>query len=260
MRPTSHSKTTNNSNNSNPLVSWTTASVFCVTVLLLLYMNTISQNQQSQPTEDSNVKQKQQQAEIQQGRTETGVDFYHCRDAQEKKHLVLLHGLKFTKEDWKTSGILQQLCTTPGLTVSALDLTVQATHQEFIQLLEQSPSLFSKALPISAVVTPSASGKVITDWMINGDISTVSNYIHIWIPVAAGSVHSTTEQQLEALRVSGMDILAIYGDQDKRAGHDTSMRLQQWSGGTTVELKGGHPCYLDSPDEFVQVIRTNLGF
>jgi hypothetical protein len=217
-------------------------------------MNIISQQQQpSQQTDDSSIKQQQQSAsmkDLQQGRTETGVDFYHCRDSEEKKHVILLHGAMFTKEDWKTSGILQQFCSTPGLT---------ASHQDFIQLLEQSPSLFSRSLPVEAVVSPSASGKVVTDWMINGDISTISKYIQTWIPVAAGSVHSTTEQQLEALRTSGIEILAIYGDQDKTAGHDTSMRLQQWSGATTVELKGGHPCYLDSPDEFVKVIRTKLG-
>jgi hypothetical protein len=253
--------TTTKINKSNPLFSWTAASVVALTLLLLWYMT--SPQQHFKQNEDSGVRQQPQHAavkDLQQGRTETGVDFYHCRDAEEKKHLVLLHGSKFTKENWKTSGILRQFCNTPGLTVSALDLTVQATHQDFIQLLTKSPSLFSEALPIAAVVTPSASGKVITDWMMNGEINTVSQYIQTWIPVAAGSVHSTTEQQLQALRSSGIDVLAIYGDQDKTAGHDTSMLLQKWSGATTVELKGGHPCYLDSPDEFVSVIRSNLGF
>jgi hypothetical protein len=248
------------SRTSNPLTSWTTAAVVGVTVLLLLDMNSISKQHQSRQPQDISAKQEQSaiMKEIEKGRTETGIEYYHCQDTSSSpKHLVLLHGAKFTKEDWKTSGILQQFCATPGLTVSALDLSVQATHQDFVQLLDQS-SLFTP--PVAAVVTPSASGKVITDWMMNGDVVTLPKYMQTWIPVAAGSVHSTTQAQLQALKDSGVDILAIYGDQDKVTGHDTSMLLQQWSGAMTVELKGGHPCYLDSPDEFVKVIQRQLAF
>lgn len=285
MRPTilsTRNNTSRSSRNSRySFISWPTCTVIGVTVLLFLYMNSLSRqqqpsSQQSEGSSSSNSGTKQQSKvaqvavgdtkEIQTGITATGIKYYHCQGnendeiiSSQQKQLVLLHGSKFTKEDWMTSGILQQFCSIPGWTVSALDFSVvqATTHFDFVRLLEHS-SLFANDLPVTAVVTPSASGKVVTDWIMNGNITTLPQYMHTWIPVAVGSVISTTEEQLRALKNTGVDILAIYGDQDKVAGHDTSMRLQQWSGATTVELKGRHPCYLDSPDEFVKVIQTHL--
>ena len=42
-----------------------------------------------------------------------GISYYHCKGASATKKeipLVMLHGARFTKEDWKTSGILEDLC------------------------------------------------------------------------------------------------------------------------------------------------------
>ncbi|KAG7339089.1 hypothetical protein IV203_025819 [Nitzschia inconspicua] len=265
----------NNNNNNDRLFSWQTATVIGVTVLLFLYMHSLSQQQRINQPQNVNKQQQQKQQHqqqqqqqgisrmnsIQQGRTETGVEYYHCRPVKDDEtkptqHLILLHGSRFSKEDWKTSGILQQFCSIPGLTVSALDFSVASTHKDFRRLMDES-SLFTP--PVTAVVTPSASGQIVTEWMTNGHITKMPLYMHTWIPVAVGSVHSTTQTQLQDLKGTGVDILAIYGDQDRVAGHDTSMLLQKWAGATTVELNGGHPCYLDSPDEFVQVIQSHLG-
>jgi hypothetical protein len=53
------------------------------------------------------------------------------------------------------------------------------------------------------------------------------------------------------------------------AGKQVSQRLQRLANAVTVELQGGHPCYFDSPDTFVEYVwnyvrqiassRTNTG-
>jgi hypothetical protein len=186
--------------------------------------------------------------------TVKNIPYYHCSGSQQ--HLVLLHGAKFTKEDWKTSGILDKLCHYPGLSVVALDLPVSAGHQELIELLSTMQNEKLLSVPV-ALVTPSASGKTITDWIMTGNVSHLPNYISKWIPVAAGSVSSATDEQVSSLSKT-LPIFAIYGNRD-RMGKKTTERLQSLAGAKTLELEGGHPCYLDSPAAFVAAVLEDLG-
>ena len=206
-------------------------------------------------------KQQQLSRPIQSGTTpDSHIDYYQCRTVDEPSsssiHLILLHGSKFTKEDWKTSGILQQFCSIPGWTVTAYDLPVSADSRVFRELLREYQRSSNYRNKVN-VVTPSASGRVVTDWIMHGNVEELPTLLHTWIPVAAGSVHSLTEQQLQSIP-DELDILAVYGDQDRKMGHDTSMKLQQFAHATSVELQGRHPVYLDSPDDFVRVIRQHL--
>ena len=181
------------------------------------------------------------------------IDYYHC--AGTTKHLVLLHGAKFTKEDWKSSGILAKLCQHSELSVSAMDLPVSAGYKELQVLLKSMQDAELLTTPV-VVVTPSASGKTITDWIKNGDKSTLKSLVSLWIPVAAGSVSSVSDEQLKGLDNS-IPIYAIFGRRDDM-GKQTSNRLASLAAAETLEIEGGHPCYLDSPDDFVSAVLQKM--
>lgn len=205
--------------------------------------------------------------EIVEGRV-GNIAYYQCSATSVEegpiKHLVLLHGSKFTKEDWKTSGILQSLCNVANLSVSAVDLPVAANHEVLIGLLDLMVAHGLVTLPISGLVTPSASGKSITDWIANGDLSQLPSYVELWIPVAAGSVATVSDDQWKSLEATVKDetksfgIFAIYGNKDV-GGERTSQTLRDHAGAATIELHGGHSCYLDSPDDFVTAVLSKLG-
>jgi hypothetical protein len=167
--------------------------------------------------------------------------------------LVLLHGARFAKEDWKTSGILEKLCA--NFAVMALDLDQTADHLELKQVLDamKADALLSTTI-LPAIVTPSASGKTIVDWLDN--VSELKQYVGKWIPVAPPSVGKATDDQLKQL-AEVLPILAIYGDEDS-GGKIVSEKLGRFSQAKVVEIAGSHPCYLDSPDEFIKLVKAFL--
>jgi hypothetical protein len=197
------------------------------------------------------------------------VPYYHCAGTRTRigsgvhKNIVLLHGSRFTKEDWKTSGILQKLCdvntgeTSSSLSVTAIDLNVNSNHQVLQQTLVNLQANDLVRLPITAIVTPSASGFAVTDWLQHGEVADLqTNYIQAWIPVASPSIAAPTDAQLTALALltpTPFPVLAIYGNRDG-PGKQVSQRLQRLANAVIVELQGGHPCYLDSPDAFVEYV------
>ena len=182
------------------------------------------------------------------------IPYYHC--AGNGKHLVLLHGAHFTKEDWKTSGILESLCKSKGVAAFAMDLPVSAGHQELKTLLTSMQNNQLLTLPV-VLVTPSASGKTITDWMTKGNVAQLPSYISKWIPVAAGSVSNLSDEDVGSLQ-DQISILAIYGSEDAM-GKKVTQRLSSLAGAESLEIEGaGHPCYLDSPAVFVKAVLQTM--
>ena len=180
-----------------------------------------------------------------------GISYYHCAGmgSGDELSLVLLHGAKFTKEDWKTpSGILEDLCkreTQRKINVFAVDLPVQADHKDLMKFLD---SVADISKPVS-LVTPSASGKTMVTWSASTTVQeTLPRYIKQWIPVAAIAVNRAPDDDIRKL--GGLSILAIYGNRDI-PGKESSERLKSLAGARILEQVGGHPCYLDSPKEFV---------
>ena len=113
----------------------------------------------------------------------SGISYYYCSTvpnigtaaAISKAGLVLLHGSAFSKENWKSSGILDQFCShVPDLSVVALDLSVSATHNSLQQVLTALEDDNVISLPI-AIVTPSASGFSVVEWVQNGNMDVLSN-------------------------------------------------------------------------------------
>jgi pimeloyl-ACP methyl ester carboxylesterase len=231
-----------------------------VGVLLATYLYMASMTTKSTPNEFEAVAAKFADSSSIQTGAVNDIPYYHCSGAgSDVKHLVLLHGAKFTKEDWKTSGLLDGFCRIPNLSVSAMDLPVSAGYQELVDLLHAMQLKQLVSLPV-ALITPSASGKTITDWMKNGDVSKLPTYVYRWIPVATGSVSSASAQEVSSLKdsTSIFSIFAIYGNQDSM-GKKVTETLRDLAGAKTLELKGGHPCYLDSPDAFLSAVSEDLG-
>lgn len=74
------------------------------------------------------------------------IAYYRCGKHENEEipdhkqmDLVLLHGSAFTKEDWKSSGILGQFCqfNKDGLSITALDLPVSADFEHFLTVFKE---------------------------------------------------------------------------------------------------------------------------
>jgi hypothetical protein len=186
-----------------------------------------------------------------------GVDYYICRHASSSHSVVLLHGSSFTKEVWKTSGILDITC--PHTNVLALDLSISADSIRLRSILDKLHDSNILTLPQVTLVTPSASGRTMVDWLLRGQAASMPDYMTTWVPVAVGRLSSThiTNEQIQAM-TGLIDILAIYGDRDTSGGR-LSDKLGTLIGATVVELPGGHPVYLESQEAFVANILEFIG-
>ncbi|KAL7540888.1 hypothetical protein ACHAWF_006807 [Thalassiosira exigua] len=200
---------------------------------------------------------------------DTALPYYHCGpshvDNPELTELVLLHGAAFTKEDWKTSGILGMLCDINNeedegnLSVTALDLPVKVGGE---MLAAAFNALVGRKVlsgrPVT-IVSPSASGKAVVGLgkMASEGSGELVRIVKGWIPVASGAVVSSSEPPLLAFKTANIPILAIHGDKDA-GGKRVTERLEKLNGARGVELEGRHPVYLDSPEEFVQEVMQFL--
>ena len=194
------------------------------------------------------------------------LPYYHCgplpsQENTDLTELVLLHGAAFTKEDWKTSGIIDMLCDIDNeedegnLSISALDLPVSADGKELglaFDALESNKIVSGRA---ATFVSPSASGKALTN--LAEDKSELMRIVKAWIPVATGSVLNTADSTLLQYKESKIPVLAIHGDQDAM-GKKVTGKLSKLLDVEGIELSGRHPVYLDSPEEFVQEVMQFL--
>lgn len=175
--------------------------------------------------------------------------------------IVLLHGAAFHKEDWTHSGILSKICLNKNhnISVTALDLSVKTDGDGLLDSFEAlvHGDILS-GLPV-IWITPSASGKSIVNlatdaYHSKSGMNRLKALVSIWVPIASPSVLSVDDYNLFGVfPASGIKVLTIHGDQDQM-GKAVSLALETHADAKVVELKGRHPCYLDSPNEFVQTI------
>ena len=245
-------------------------------LLLTLIFLVGSRNSKDQADATSTAGTKVAASVISEG-TVGGIDYYHCdplqvvaddttKNSSPTKHLVLLHGAAFTKENWKRKGILETFCKVPGLSVSAMDLSVQSDYEALQSLLESMQTDNLIQLPVT-LVTPSASGRTMTTWVEQSSevIQRVPDFVEAWIPVASNGVLSVDEAKLAAfydlLRQSEkkkFQVLAIYGDQDT-SGKKSSLLLEQHMDAKVVELNGPHAVYLEVPTDFSDTVIDFMG-
>jgi hypothetical protein len=185
--------------------------------------------------------------EIVQGEV-SNVPYLHCDVSNSPVHIVLLHGASFSKEVWMSGDMMEQFCD--QVSTTALDLSVSSGNTVLQSVLNAFQDQGIIQLPV-VLVTPSASGWTMYDWMINGDVQLIPDYVATWVPVEAVSITRATDEEITSIR-GLVRVLTINGDGD--AGERYSQRLQQLIGATPVSLAGGHAVYLDSPDEFVGAI------
>jgi hypothetical protein len=192
------------------------------------------------------------------------VPYLHCGRLNEKStEIILLHGSAFKKENWQDSGIMEKLCfpdypLTVPITVIALDLPVTADglrlYQVFLSLREEG---LIKGDPL-ILVTPSASGKGVlglsalyhsNENKSSVEASMISKLLRAWVPIASYAV-ARDLSSLDSFIKCNIPVLAMYGNKDI-AGKRVSEQLIQYADAEVIEIKGGHACYLDSPDQFV---------
>jgi hypothetical protein len=195
--------------------------------------------------------------EIIDGTTSNGIAYLRCTSSStasaDNKQIVLLHGSSFSKETWLSDDMLTKFCA-GAETVIALDFPVSTNYEGLMDVLDDLKNEEQIIHEPVTLVTPSASGYSIVSWMMNGDVTQLSNYVSEWVPVATGSLVSASDEQIIALRdLPGFRILAINGNDDS-AGGKYSARLAELANATAVELTGRHAVYLQSPDDFVNTI------
>lgn len=188
------------------------------------------------------------------------VAYYHCGAHTTAVHdVILLHGAKFTKEDWKKSTILSKLCDNGKLSVTALDLSVAADAKQLQSILKGLAVGEDLISPEGhyVVVTPSASGKAVVDWINSGSLEELQETIALWIPIASPAISTASATKLKTLQQSKWPILALYGDKDA-GGKKVSQRLGQEASAKVKEFPGPHPFYFDIPDQFTKYLLQEL--
>lgn len=155
---------------------------------------------------------------------------------------ILLHGAKYSRADWKV--IQPELCTLESAAY-ALDLPSQRTRVDLQKIMKRL-SLGGKDVYL---VTPSASGRIVSDWLEN-DIDGFADIFHTWVPVAPVSMLTLDLTYLRELKDRSVRVHAVYGRQDEK-GRQISIRLAEEVSASLEEIEGGHPCYLDSPNDFI---------
>lgn len=193
--------------------------------------------------------------------TVNGIAYYHCAAHTHPavRDVVLLHGAAFTKEDWKKSTIFSKLCANGRLSVTALDLSVSADGRQLQSLLHALAIGEGLLDPEGnyVVVTPSASGKAVVDWINTGDLDLLREQVGLWIPIASPAIVKADLEKLHSLRDKKWPILALYGDKDTN-GKQVSQHLGTQAAAKVKEFPGPHPFYLGIPDEFTEYLLKEL--
>jgi len=209
-----------------------------------------------------------------EGKTKEETKIYH--------EFLLLHGATYTKEDWKTSGILDKMCSRSPedieshayYSVTAVDISV---YSDGLILAKAFDALTEggiiSGLPL-VIVSPSASGIGVLDLasipkqpveISNNEEPLSKKYAHLslletimmaWIPVACYDVNIVKESIFEGFKTH-FSVLAIHGSSDVR-GKASADRLEQLAGARKLVVGKNHECYLDEPDRFVAAVKSIL--
>ncbi|CAL9704872.1 unnamed protein product [Knipowitschia caucasica] len=163
--------------------------------------------------------------------------------------VLLLHGIRFSSENWLNIGTLETLAKAgcrcvavdlPGLGRSKAAEPPVATGQlapgQFLRSLCESLGL----APV-VIVSPSLSGMYSLPFLMQH-----SAMVRAFVPVAPICTDKFTAEQYQSVKVPS---LIVYGDQDTQLGEASLHNLQHLTNHRVLVMKGaGHPCYLDDPD------------
>lgn len=173
--------------------------------------------------------------------------------------VLLLHGIRFSSENWLNIGTLDTLARA-GCRAVAIDLPGLG-HSKSAEapaaVGELAPAGFLKEvceeLKLSPVVviSPSLSGMYSLPFLMQHQ-----DLIRGYIPVAPICTDKFTAEQYHSVKVPS---LIVYGDQDSQLGELSLRNLSNLANHSVVVMKGaGHPCYLDDPDTWHKAVTDFL--
>lgn len=163
--------------------------------------------------------------------------------------VLLLHGIRFSSENWLTIGTLEVLAKA-GCRCVAIDLPGLGRSKAAeapAPVGELAPGQFLKDLcerldlaPV-VIISPSLSGMYSLPFVMQH-----SSMVRAYIPVAPICTDKFTAEQYQSVKVPS---LIVYGDQDSQLGEVSLNNLKNLANHRVVVMKGaGHPCYLDDPE------------
>ncbi|KAG7280570.1 hypothetical protein CRUP_028296 [Coryphaenoides rupestris] len=163
-------------------------------------------------------------------------------------NVLLLHGIRFTSENWLSIGTLETLAKA-GCRAVAIDLPGLGQSKSAAApaaLGELAPGGFLKqvceklSLDSVVVISPSLSGMYSLPFLMQHQPA-----VRAYVPVAPICTEKFTAEQYHAVQTP---TLIVYGDQDTQLGELTLGNLSQLASHKVVVMKGaGHACYLDDP-------------
>ncbi|XP_008287457.1 putative protein-lysine deacylase ABHD14B [Stegastes partitus] len=176
-----------------------------------------------------------------------------------KMSVLLLHGIRFSSENWLNIGTLEVLAGA-GCRAVAIDLPGfgrSKSAEAPAAVGEVAPSSFLKEvcerLGLSPVVliSPSLSGMYSLNFLLQHP-----SLIRAFIPIAPICTDKFTAEQYRSVKVPS---LIVYGDQDAQLGEVSLRNLSSLANHSVVVMKGaGHPCYLDDPDTWHKALTDFL--
>lgn len=193
------------------------------------------------------------------------------QEAKIIQEIVLLHGAKFSMEDWRASSILEKLCernpeqdNMHHFSVVALNLSVKSDGMQVARAFEAlTVAGITSGMPVT-FVTPSASGIGLVDLAKvsreaqkeeeGATVSLLQSIVHGWVPVAAAGVSKADAETLNEFPLARIPVLAVHGSEDVM-GVESSQKLESQSKAKVKQLGKQHACYLDEPDEFVATVK-----
>lgn len=173
--------------------------------------------------------------------------------------VLLLHGIRFSSENWLSIGTLETLANA-GCRAVAIDLPGLGRSESAeapAAVGELAPSSFLKevcerlSLSPVVVVSPSLSGMYSLPFLLQHQA-----LIRAYIPVAPICTEKFSAEQYQSVKVPA---LIVYGDQDAQLGEASLHNLSNLANHRVVVMKGaGHPCYLDDPDTWHKALMDFL--
>ncbi|KAM6980185.1 putative protein-lysine deacylase ABHD14B [Aplochiton taeniatus] len=173
--------------------------------------------------------------------------------------VLLLHGIRFTSENWLNIGTLETLANA-GCRAVAIDLPGlgQSKSAEAPAAVgELAPGGFLKQVceglglgPV-VVISPSLSGMYSLPFLLQHQA-----LVRAYVPVAPICTEKFTAEQYRSVQTPA---LIVYGDQDSQLGEVSLDNLKNLANHSVVVMKGaGHPCYLDDPETWHKALMDFL--
>ncbi|KAM6928385.1 putative protein-lysine deacylase ABHD14B [Xenentodon cancila] len=176
-----------------------------------------------------------------------------------KMSVLLLHGIRFSSENWLNIGTLETLAKA-GCRAVAIDLPELGRSKSAkapAAVGELAPAGFLReiceqlSLIPTVVISPSLSGMYSLPFLMEHQA-----LIRAYVPIAPICTDKFSAEQYRSVKVS---TLIVYGDRDAQLGEQSLRNLSNLPNHSVLVMKGaGHPCYLDDPDTWHKALTDFL--